>query len=203
MNSVKAQPDVKGLADALDVFEGTLDHIHMHAHDKKRPRRWAPVLETAHFPEEQLSPLSVSAIVAVAVDAMVDGLLIGLAYIASHTAGISMAIATCIEMGFLGVSFSNQVKSSVTSASHHFAIVLIPPLSLVAAGIVGDLAGQELVDHQYLFIGFIGFATVAVLFLVTEELLSEANEVSEGAYSINVCFFLGLYSGLIMDKALG
>ena len=37
---------------------------------------------------------------AVSVDAAVDGILIGLAYVASSVAGLSMTIATCIEMGF-------------------------------------------------------------------------------------------------------
>eukprot|EP00658_Telonema_sp_P-2_P024100 TRINITY_DN19667_c0_g2_i1.p1 TRINITY_DN19667_c0_g2~~TRINITY_DN19667_c0_g2_i1.p1 ORF type:complete len:176 (+),score=58.99 TRINITY_DN19667_c0_g2_i1:127-654(+) len=168
--------------------------------DKRRKSRWAPLQEEE---EEEQEELSLSLAAAVSVDAMVDGLLIGLSYIASHTAGISMAIATCIEMGFLGVSFSNTVKnSSNMSRLKHCATILIPPLCMIGAGVVGDIVGQQLVKQEYVFIGFIAFATVALLFLVTEELLTEANEVSKGSFWINICFFLGLYAGLIMDKAL-
>ena len=46
---------------------------------------------------------------------------------------------------------------------------------------MGDILGQELVKQELVFIGFIAFATVALLFLVTEELLTEANEVSWAA----------------------
>ena len=42
--------------------------------------------------EEKEEILSVSEVAAVTVDVMVDGLLIGLSYIASHEAGLSMAM---------------------------------------------------------------------------------------------------------------
>ena len=67
---------------------------------------------------------------------------------------------------------------------------------------MGDVLGQELVKQELVFIGFIAFATVALLFLVTQELLTEANEVSNGSTAINICFFFGLYAGIVMDKAL-
>jgi len=202
MRNVKEQSSLEGVAAALDVFEATVDHIHHHAEGKKRPRRWAPLKEQPESEEKQ-EILSVSEVAAVTVDAMVDGLLIGLSYIASHEAGLSMAIATSIEMGFLGVSFSNNVSATTKSWLKHLGIVAIPPIALVAMGVVGDILGQELIKQELLFIGFIAFAAVALLFLVTEELLTEANEVSQGAFGINVCFFLGLYAGIVMDKALG
>jgi hypothetical protein len=54
-------------------------------------------------------------------------------------------------------------------------------------------------------LGLISFCVVALLFLVTQELLTEAREVTEGlsgpkAMAINSIFFLGVFTMLIVDK---
>lgn len=56
--------------------------------------------------------------------------------------GISMAVATCIEMGFLGLSFSAQVKAGTDSAVTHIVVCCAPPLALFCAGITGRGARQ-------------------------------------------------------------
>ena len=135
------------------------------------------------------------------VDAAVDGILIGLLS-AEHAAGISMAIATIIEMGFLGISFSAQIKSSTNSVLKHIVCV-IPPAFIMGSGVVGREIGNSLQENQGVFIGFVAFSIVAILFLVTQELLREAQEFAGENILINMMFFVGLLLGVLMDRALG
>ena len=209
---LQQQTTMEGLLKALTVFEATVHHIHSHSEGKRRFRRhvqrWGPLhtvvphaQETPQEPQGE-PPLRIAGAAAVVVDAAVDGLLIGLAYIASSKAGLSMAIATCIEMGFLGLAFSSQVRSSTSSCMVHFGIVALPPVGMVVAGVAGNLLGQQLMQQQLLFVGFIAFSTVALLFLVTQELLADGQQKSQGNVYINACFFLGLWAGMMLDKAL-
>jgi len=145
--------------------------------------------------------------VAVSIDACVDGLLIGLAYSASTTAGLSMSIATTIEMFFLGLSFSAHLGSTTSSQIKHVVIAAIPPFCLFGAGMAGRALGSLLQDNQGLFIGFIAFAMVALMYLVTQELLMESAEKTEVLSErvkqlISATFFLGMLGGISMDKLL-
>ena len=63
--------------------------------------------------------------------------------------------------------------------------------------------GSALESSQAVFIGVIAFALVALLYLVTQELLVEAREVSgEAGIWIRITFFVGVFGGLILDKVL-
>jgi len=140
-------------------------------------------------------------VVAICVDGMMDGLLIGLAYAASTSAGLSMAIATSIEMGFLGLSFSATIKASTTSANKHILIAITPGILMFIVGMLAYVMGAALTAMPAIFIGFIAFAVVALLYLVTQELLVEARAVSgDKDVAIRVMFFVGTYVGLMLDR---
>lgn len=186
---------------ALDMISSSLDHLH-EDHVETRFKRWKPVSPpptNAELSEE----IPWATLFAVAVDAMVDGVLIGLALAADKTAGLSMAIATCIEMAFLGLSFSATIQNVTRNTLKHVLIVMVPPVCLFGAGILGHVAGASLQSSQSVFIGFISFAIVALLFLVTQELLAEAREVAGESFYINVMFFVGLLGGLMLDRLIG
>jgi len=186
---------------SLHKISEHLDHLH-EDHIETRFKRWAPVSPPPA--EGDLSEeIPIATLFAVAVDASVDGVLIGLALAADKTAGLSMAIATCIEMAFLGLSFSATVQNATRSTAKHILCVSIPPLCLFGCGILGHAAGAALQSSQGLFIGFISFAIVALLFLVTQELLTEAREVAGETFYINVMFFVGLLGGMMLDKVIG
>merc|ERR1712046_194781 len=102
--------------------------------------------------------------------------------------------------GFLGLSFSATIQNVTRSLCKHVVIVCVPPLVLVGLGIAGHELGHQLQSSQGLFIGFISFAIVALLLLVTQELLKEASEMD--SLLINVMFFVGLLAGILMDKIL-
>ena len=167
---------VASAKDTLGDIDNTLQHIH-DDHVPQKFRRWKPARpppETATLSEN----IPWTNVIAVTVDAAVDGLMIGLALSASEQAGLSMAIATTIEMSFLGLSFSATMQNCTRNTWNHAGIVCIPPITLFGAGIAGHFAGAALQSSQGLFIGFIAFAVVALLYLVAMELLVKARRVA-------------------------
>jgi len=201
LESLSAQPNLAGARKAIEAFDNTLQHLHQHAH-RGAFRRWkpAPMPNKEKVLSEQL-PTTLA--FGVTVDAAVDGLLVGLAFTASKSAGWCMSIATCIEMCFLGLSFSASVQNSTRSVFKHVAIVVIPPVVLALTGVLGHGLGTFLEESPGLFIGFIAFAIVALLFLVTQELLTEAHEVGGDDITVNVMLFIGLLAGILLEKLLG
>jgi len=180
----------------------TLTRNLMSTYESWRPfHRWEVL--PAPDPEKRSEILPIALIFAVYVDCFVDGFLIGLSFIASQHAGIVMAVATCIEMGFLGLSFSASIKISTSKLWKHILVIIFGPLILAVAGAVGSAAGVAVEHIPSLYLGFVSFAVVALLFLVTQELLIEAHENTEGKeiWWINVWMFLGIFlillSGMI------
>ena len=94
--------------EALRKFQATIDHIHENHIEKTSFRRWAPI----SYPDEGTvpheGPLPWPLIIAVTIDAGVDGLLCGLAYVAKPQAGIIMAFATCIEVSICSDSYAHD-----------------------------------------------------------------------------------------------
>lgn len=186
---------------AIEVFDHTLNHLHQHAH-RVAFRRWKPAPKPDK--EKVLSEQLPTALAfGVTVDAAVDGLLVGLAFTAAKSAGWCMSIATCIEMCFLGLSFSASVQNATRSVLKHVILVVLPPVVLALSGVLGHSLGSMLERSPGLFIGFIAFAIVALLFLVTHELLTEAHEVGGEDITVNIMLFIGLLAGILLEKLLG
>lgn len=189
-----------GAGKALDAFQKTLGHLHECS--RKRWRRWRP--EPNPDKDKQLKEkIPWPLVFAVCVDSAVDGLLIGLAFTATASAGWCMSIATSIEMGFLGLSFMATLRNSTRSCLKLGMLVGLPPLTLLLCGLAGQASGELLQDSSFLFTGFIAFSVVALLFLVTQELLAEAREVVGDSKRANCILFLGLLAGILLGRVVG
>lgn len=184
---------------ALDAFENTLGHLHDHS-DRTRFRRFKP---EHHQGKPAVESIPWPLVFTVSVDAAVDGFLIGLAFSAAESAGWCMSIATSIEMGFLGLSFMATLRNSMRSRLKLVSLGALPPVTLLACGFLGQVLGQELKAESFLFTSFIAFAVVALLFLVTQELLAEAREVAGDDTLVNSTLFLGLFAGILLERWLG
>lgn len=138
---------------------------------------------------------------AVNIDAFVDGFLVGLAYIARPHSGVVIGAATSIEMAFLGLSFAGILKECLP-ARKAVPLALLPPLLLVSAGTIGAAIGDVVKGSPPVFYAFMSFGTVALLFLVVEELLIEAheNQDGKGIWYINQCVFLGFLVIMVVEK---
>ena len=112
----------------------------------------------------------------VGVDILIDGLVLGIAFAAGAKAGLLLTIALSVEVLFLGLAvtteLSQTVKSRVRIVLVIAALILLLPLgALVATPIAG-------LPDQYIT-AFLSFGLIALLYLVTEELLVEAHETPD------------------------
>lgn len=127
-------------------------------------------------------------VVIVGVDVFIDGLLIGSSFGAGERVGLLLTLALTVELLFLGLSTAAvMVKNGVRRATVVGAVALIA-LGLAAGAVVGGglLAGLR---------GFwlelvLSFGAAALLYLVVEELLTEAHQVSETP-ALTAAFFAG------------
>lgn len=113
----------------------------------------------------------------IAVDFLIDGLLIGIAFSAGAREGFLITLALTIEAFFLSLTATGAFRRTGVSAlsvlllAGGFAILLAAG---AVAGIVilGNLPAAVLA-------GLLAFGAAALLYLVTEELLVEAHHVPE------------------------
>jgi len=129
-------------------------------------------------------------------------MLIGLTASAATVAGLVMALATAIEMGFLGFSYSCSLRAIRKNACSPVRLLLVslPPLTLLLAAWLAGVFGEALDPSGLPFVGLISFSLVCLLFLVTQELLIEAAEKSGGElWYVNLWFFLGLLFSILLD----
>ena len=141
--------------------------------------------------------LPLGMILAVAVDVFIDGLLIGVAFLASKESGIIIAFALTLEVFFLGISTTasmtkRKVKKNLGIAIMIAIALLIPIGALLGFSIVSQLSNTS-------HIAILAFGTAALLYLVTEELLTEAHEVPETRMA-TLSFFVGFLIILLIAQ---
>lgn len=136
---------------------------------------------------------------AVGLDILVDGLVLGLAFIAGAKAGMLLTIALTLEVLFLGLSVTTELAESTRSKLRVLAIVaglaLMLPLGALAAIPVAALP-------PVVIAGFLSFGLMALLYLVTEELLVEAHAKPDTPL-ISAMFFVGFLALLLIEESLG
>ncbi len=137
-------------------------------------------------------------IVAVGIDLLVDGFVLGLAFIAGERAGLLLAIALTLEVVFLAVSVTNDLAARLTMRR---AIATTSGLALLLP--VGTIIAQPAATLPTVWItGFLSFGLVALLYLVTEELLVEAHEKRSSPF-ICAMFFVGFLGLLLIEEVMG
>jgi len=125
---------------------------------------------------------------AVAVDVFIDGVLIGVAFLASKESGIIIAFALTLEVFFLGISTTASMSKAQVSRRRGIITMIV-----IAALIpIGALLGFSIVSKlsNALQMSILAFGTAALLYLVTEELLTEAHQVPETRMA-TLSFFVG------------
>lgn len=139
-----------------------------------------------------------AALVAVGIDVLVDGMLIGIGFAAGGRTGVLLSVALTVELAFLGLAVAGALQACgaprrriITTT---FGIALLVIVGGAAGdGFVGRLGGAALS-------GVLAFGTVALLYLVTEELLTEAHETPDTP-ALTSMFFAGFLALLLLDLA--
>merc|ERR1712113_615028 len=139
-------------------------------------------------------------VIAVAIDSVVDGLLLGMIGTETPKAVLMVSTATALEMGALGLSFSAALREQSRQARG--ACVLGMPLALLLGGAVGAFAATPLQNSPLAITGMLSFGISALVYLVIEELLAEAvqrrQEIDKRG-STSSFLFVGYLLVLILD----
>jgi len=135
---------------------------------------------------------------AVGIDILVDGLVLGLAFLAGEQAGLLLTIALTLEVLFLGVTVTAELNQSMRSrlriVGTTAALALLLPVGALVAAPVALLSKPVIV-------GFLSFGLMALLYLVTEELLAEAHEQPDTPL-ISASFFVGFLALLVIEELI-
>jgi zinc transporter ZupT len=141
-------------------------------------------------------------VIPVCIDSFIDGFLIGITVAVSYKAGLILAMANCLEMGFLGMAYTSRVmKCTGSSVNARIATIVSAPLIMLAAAGLGGEIGLMSESNPLAFVSFVSFGIIAILFLVCNELLIEAKELQgdDPKWWINGTIFLGIYIVILMD----
>lgn len=140
----------------------------------------------------------------VGIDLLIDGLVLGLAFAAGEGAGILLTFALTLEVVFLGLTVALELGEAAPDQPPPSprrvlgltaALVLALPAGAIIAAPVAHLPDAFVT-------GFFAFGLVALLYLVTEELLVEAHEVPDRPW-VTALFFMGFLLLLLLEEMIG
>lgn len=157
-------------------------------------RLWSETRAKKNLEKSETS--SGSLIVATAVDIVVDGLMLGIGFAAGAKQGILLTVALAFELISLGLAVALELKQGRISRGR----ILSSIIALSGLFIFGAVAGSAALSliSGALLAGVIAFGAAALLFLVTEELLTEAHEVAENPL-LTSAFFVGFLAVFLLE----
>lgn len=129
---------------------------------------------------------AVSLSITAGVDTLVDGFVIGLGFVVGGGAGPLLALALAVELLFLALSAASSVGQSGRSSRWVLGI----GIGLGILVMIGALLGAALLGGapEGWVIAVLAFGSIALLYLVTEELLVTVRNVSETPWHTLVLF---------------
>lgn len=142
--------------------------------------------------ESERSPAGM--LVAIGVDILLDGLLLGIAFAAGNKEGTLLTIALSIELLSLGLAMTTTMRQRGWSSTRAIATTIGLSLPLVVGAVIGDTILHN--ASTVVLSAVLAFGCAALLFLVTEELLVEAHEVPETPWT-TAMFFAGFLLFLV------
>lgn len=134
--------------------------------------------------------VTASMVIAVGVDLLIDGFLIGLGFAAGARTGTLLTIALSLEVLFLGLSTTGANPRRTMTRMAGYAVALI--VGAAAAAGLSQYMSAALMEAA------LAGGAAALIYLVTEELLVEAHEVNETPVS-GAMFSAGFLAILIVD----
>lgn len=135
----------------------------------------------------------------IGIDVFIDGLVLGIGFSASTQTGLLLTIALTLEVLFLGVTAATALSKTIASKLLVIlatgALMLLLPFGTVLAAPVAALS-------EPVRIGMFAFGLIALLYLVTEELLVEAHETPDRPW-VTALFFVGFLILLLLEEMIG
>lgn len=143
--------------------------------------------------------LPMGLLVAIGVDIFIDGLLLGIGFSAGNTEGMLLAIALSVELLSLGMATASELGGNKVSKRKSVSLIILLAVLFFVSAILGVTLLHNLSDSAMEVV--LSFGLSALLFLVTEELLTEAHEEKETVWHTSAFFFgflLFLVFGMIL-----
>lgn len=179
---VNRKAELVGHIGALDAC---ISHIHSHV-ERSTFKKLGGLVARSHWSLREYPPpdieLSVSEVESsklslvflVTTDAFIDGFMIGLCNVTSTATAVIMAVATSLEMFFLGLSYGSTLRVGSAAAKFSTLIcLLLPPFTMIIAAIIGNFLGELLEENSLCFLGALSFAATSLIFLVSNLFIDE------------------------------
>lgn len=140
-----------------------------------------------------------SFMLAIALDLLVDGMIIGLGFVAGTEQGALMTFALTLEILFLGLALSATLAPLYSAPAIMFFSVVIGSMLIFGMGLGLTAATWP----PALLTGGYAFGLIALLYLVTEELLAEAREHPQNHTPVGTAlFFLGFLFIIMLEHRI-
>lgn len=139
-------------------------------------------------------------IVAVGIDFLLDGLLLGIGFAAGAKIGLLLALAETAEQFSVGLALVGELKQAGIATRRAVLTATALALLVFITAIAGATVLSRMPDR--LFEAVLSFGLASLLFLVTEELLAEAYEEPRTARA-TAMFFAGFLLFLVIGATIG
>ena len=130
-------------------------------------------------------------------DALIDGIVLGLGFNAGQQQGLLLAIALAVEFLFLGLSIAAAFDKN-TSRWRVIGGTVGVSLGVPIGSLIALPIGSWPLSYR---MAAFAFGLIALLYLVAEELLTEAHEKPETSWGTSM-FFIGFLALTVLDQAL-
>ncbi|SHF89605.1 zinc transporter, ZIP family [Loktanella atrilutea] len=135
----------------------------------------------------------------IGIDVLVDGLVLGIAFAAGGAqAGLLLTVALTLEVAFLALALVTELSAAnwtrIRIVGITASIMLLLPFGAILATPVATMSDAVVT-------GFLSFGLIALLYLVTEELLVEAHETPDRPW-VTAMFFAGFLLLLSLEEVL-
>lgn len=157
-----------------------------------------------HEEEKQDSPaqsssepvsLPVGMLGGVAIDLIVDGFMIGIGFAAGMKEGRLLAIALAVELVSLGLAVAASLSKLGVRRTRTVKVLAGLSTTFLMGALIGTMLLSRLPAHYMASV--VAFGAAALMFLVTEELLTEAHEEKESP-ALTAMFFVGFLIFIIL-----
>ena len=140
-----------------------------------------------------------SLIVVAGLDTLIDGVLLGIGFVAGVKQGLLLTLALTIETLSLGLVIAVALQTAGVSRGR--IILTMGALSLLFG--VGTVAGAVVLGgvSGMVLTTLFAFGAAVLIYLVTEELLVEAHEVPE-TRAATILFFMGFVALVVIDMSV-
>lgn len=143
--------------------------------------------------------IGLSLLVAIGIDFLLDGLLLGVGFAAGARIGILLALAEAAEQLSVGLALASEMVDAGVGRGRIVSTVSALGTLVFASAVLGGTVLSRLSGGAMEVV--LSFGVAALLYLVTEELLREAHQERETTTG-TIVFFAGFLSFLVIGMVL-